>query len=99
MQNPSSSGGQGNGGRFRIDDPDIRYAENAVLAERVNRLERDMSDVKSTLTRMEPLLARIDERVRTLPGKGFVIATVIALLALVIGVIGAAPYLRFPVGP
>ena len=68
------------------------------METRVARLEEDMADVKAALGRIEPLLIRIDERLNHLPGKGFVVTTVVGIVALVIAAIALAPYLRVSAG-
>jgi anti-sigma-K factor RskA len=39
--------------------------DNGDMENRVERLEHDMAEVKATLTRMEPVIARIDERLNS----------------------------------
>lgn len=89
----------------------------SMLEERVAHLEQDMSQVKEVLGRLEPMIARIDERtkhtvtkeelqavrgdvaglsatIKSLPGRGFTIATVIAIVALVIATIAMVPAIQ-----
>lgn len=81
------------------------------MEQRVEQLESDMGQVKQSLARIE---GRLDEKlpnlatkadvsdlradIRHLPGKTFVITTVISIVGLVIAAIALAPYLRVPIG-
>lgn len=83
------------------------------MEQRVAKLESDVGEIKGILGRLEPMIIRIDERLghvassasvaalqeqmKALPSKGFVITTVVAIVGLVIAAIAAAPYLRTPV--
>jgi hypothetical protein len=66
---------------------------------RVGRLERDVGDIKATLGRMEPLLIRIDERIKDMPtanqfgelkGRVSQLPTVWQLCALILSIFGLA---------
>jgi len=52
-----------------------------IMELRVQRLEEDMREVKNTLSRLEPLIVRIDERQKHLPTNTTLIISLITIFA------------------
>ena len=79
--NPSPQVGGGNGGGSGLE------ARVAKLESSVEHIERDVGELRTDMRDVRDRLARLEERVSHLPGKGFIVASLLVTLAVLAGLI------------
>jgi hypothetical protein len=74
--------------------PEIVLVEIAKIQADGQYLRRDVNEMRSDVKEVRDRLAKLETKVDHLPGKGFIVAAVIATLTIVGGFITVAPKLQ-----
>lgn len=78
---------------------EIVLVEIAKIQSDGQYLRRDVNEMRTDVREVRDRLAKLETNVDHLPGKGFIVAAVIATLTIVGGIITIAPRLQALVGP
>jgi hypothetical protein len=75
---------------------DIRFVmtEVAKLQTQHTYVEKELGEARADMKDVRDRLARLETRVDHLPGKGFMVAVVVATLAITSGIVTVAPKLQ-----
>lgn len=84
---------------FEARGSEIVLVEIAKIQSDGNYLRRDVNEMRSDVREVRDRLGKLETNVEHLPGKGFIVAAVIATLTIVGGFITIAPRLQALVAP
>ena len=74
--------------------PGLALAEIAKLQSDAEYIKRDVSELRTDVCDVRDRLARLEERVLHLPGKGFIVVVVTTALVIIGGLVTIAPKLQ-----
>jgi hypothetical protein len=79
---------------------DIRFVmvEVARLQTQQEHFQQDLRETRTDVKDSRDRLARLEERVSHLPGKGFIVAVVTSSLLIIVGLLTIAPKLQLAAG-
>ncbi|WP_295846497.1 hypothetical protein [Tardiphaga sp.] len=75
----------------RSRSPDLTLAEIVKLQSDAEYIKRDVSELRTDFRDVRDRLARLEERVLHLPGKGFIVVVVTTALVIIGGLVTIAP--------
>jgi hypothetical protein len=75
----------------RSRSPDLTLAEIVKLQSDAEYIKRDVSELRTDVRDVRDRMARLEERVLHLPGKGFIVMVVTTALVIIGGLVTIAP--------